>query len=109
MKPAPKEVVPVFSRPYLKKIPPDIAATQYLGFAPMDPWESSQYSSNPKYWVAATLRNRYGLEKMGMTGLGRCYKAKALPAGTVTGPTKEKICLVISPAPASGWGWLIKG
>jgi len=44
----------------------------------MDPWESSPYSSNPKYWVAATLRNRYGLEKMGMTGWGRSFKAKPL-------------------------------
>jgi len=54
IKPAPKEVMPVFSRPYLKKIPPDIAATQYLGFAPMNPYKSSPYSSNSKYWVAAT-------------------------------------------------------
>jgi len=44
----------------------------------MDPYESSPYSSNPKYWVAAALQNRYGLEKMGMTGLGRTFKAKPL-------------------------------
>jgi len=78
IKPAPKEVMPVFSRPYLKKIPPDIDATQYLGFAPMDPYQSSPYSSNPKYWVVATLQNRYGLEKMGMAGLDRSFKAKPL-------------------------------
>jgi hypothetical protein len=50
-----------------KEIPPDIAATQYLGFTMMRPWESALSSLNPKYWVAGCQANRYGLEKIGMT------------------------------------------
>jgi hypothetical protein len=63
--------MPVFERPYLKKIPPDIAATQYLGFTMMNPWESALSSLNPKYWIAGYKANRYGLEKIGMTGIFR--------------------------------------
>ena len=62
-----------------KKIPPDIAETQYLGFTMMRPWESALRSLNPKYWVSGYQANRYGLEKMGMTGwqgpLNRTKKA----------------------------------
>jgi hypothetical protein len=65
--------MPVFERPYLKKIPPDIAATQYLGFAMMSHRESPLSSLNPKYRVASYQANRYGLEKIGMTGIFRSY------------------------------------
>jgi hypothetical protein len=54
-----------------KKIPPDIAASQYLGFTIVSPWESALSSSNPKYWVAGYQADRYGLEKSGMTGIFR--------------------------------------
>jgi hypothetical protein len=63
--------MPVFERPYLKKIPPDTTATQNLGFAMMSHWESALSSSNPKYWVAGYQANRYGLEKIGTTGIFR--------------------------------------
>jgi hypothetical protein len=56
-----------------KKIPPDIAATQYLGFTMMSPWESALSSLDPKYWVAGYQANRYGLSKTGMTGIFRSY------------------------------------
>ena len=52
-----------------KRIPPGIAATQYLGFTMMSHWESSLSSLNLKYWVAGYQANRYGLEKIGMTGI----------------------------------------
>jgi len=54
LKQALNPVLLVFSRPYLKKIPLDLAATQYLGFTPIDPYESPPNSLNPKYWVAAS-------------------------------------------------------
>jgi hypothetical protein len=56
-----------------KKIHPDIAATQYLGFTIVSLWESALSSLNPKYWVAGYQANRYGLEKIGMTGISRSY------------------------------------
>jgi hypothetical protein len=39
----------------------------------MSLWESSLSSLNPKYWVAGYQANRYGLEKIGMTGVFRSY------------------------------------
>jgi hypothetical protein len=39
----------------------------------MSPWESALSSSNPEYWVAGYQSNRYGLEKIGMTGVLRSY------------------------------------
>ncbi len=39
----------------------------------MSPWESALSFLNPKYWVAGYQANRYGLEKMGMTGVFRSY------------------------------------
>jgi hypothetical protein len=68
--------MPVFERPYLKKKfhPALVGGTaQYLGFTLMSPWESALSSLNPKYWVAGYQANRYGLEKIGMTGLLHSY------------------------------------
>ncbi len=42
-----------FSKGHIsKKIPQDMAATQYLGFAPPSAWESPFNGLNPKYWGA---------------------------------------------------------
>jgi hypothetical protein len=56
-----------FSRGHIsKRIPLGIAVTQYLGFMPMDLWESATHSLNLKYWVTALSLYRYGLEKWGV-------------------------------------------
>ena len=56
-----------FSRGHIsKRIPPDIAVTQYLGFASVSYWESVTHSLNRKYWVTSPLFYRYGLEKWGV-------------------------------------------
>jgi hypothetical protein len=49
-----------------KKIPPDIAAFQYLGFTPPATLKSPMNLLNPEYWDASRKPYRYGLEKMGM-------------------------------------------
>ena len=54
-----------FSKGHIsKKIPLDMAATQYLGFASPNSLESPLNTLNPKYWGASLSRNRYGLEKL---------------------------------------------
>jgi hypothetical protein len=51
-----------FSKGHIsKKVPPGIAVTQYLGFAPLSFWESATHSLNLKYWVTAPSLYRYGL------------------------------------------------
>ena len=56
-----------FSRGHIsKRIPPVIAVTQYLGFAPLSFWESATHSLNLKYWVTSPSQYRYGLEKWGV-------------------------------------------
>jgi len=56
-----------FSKGHIsKKIPPGIAVTQYLGFAPLSFWESATHSLNPKYGVTSRSLYRYGLEKWGV-------------------------------------------
>jgi len=51
-----------FSKGHIsKKIPQDMAATQYLGFAPPSAWESPFNGLNPKYWGAFPSQNRYDL------------------------------------------------
>jgi len=42
-----KEVMAVFERRYLKKIPPGLAVLTYVGFTPQKPWESYPGSSKP--------------------------------------------------------------
>jgi hypothetical protein len=39
----------------------------------MSPWESALSSLNPKYCVAGYQANKYGPEKIGMTGIFRSY------------------------------------
>jgi hypothetical protein len=57
----------LFSRGHIsKKIPPGIAVTQYLGFAPLSFCESATHALNLKYWVTSHSLYRYGLEKRGV-------------------------------------------
>jgi hypothetical protein len=43
-----KEVMAVFERRYLKKIPLGLAVVTYVGFTPLKPWESLPGSSKPR-------------------------------------------------------------
>ncbi len=93
IKPAPKEVMPVFSRPYLKKDSTGHCRNPRFGVY-LSARQTCAHGTLSIFFIlikpqilvcrpayqggTATLQNRYGLEKTGMTGLGRSFKAKPL-------------------------------
>jgi len=46
------------------KIPLDIAVNKYLGFTPMNSWESASRYSNPKYLFPGYRAGRYHREEI---------------------------------------------
>ena len=46
------------------KVPLDIAVDKYLGFTPMNSWESALCHANPRYLFTGYQEGRYRLEEI---------------------------------------------
>ena len=65
------------------RVPPDIAVNKYLGFMPMNPWESAMHHANPKYLFTGCYASRYHLEEMHGAGYSMKKGSAHLPRSLV--------------------------
>jgi hypothetical protein len=65
--------MPVFERPYLKKNSTGHRSEPIFGVYDDEPLGICFEFFKPQIWVAGYQANRYGLEKIGMTGIFRSY------------------------------------